>query len=63
MLLLLAGYGLAAVAFYSYIYLTAGDDPKQTASTQPAVSGASPDSSKPICATHSAIRSSHSLDG
>lgn len=29
MLLLLAGYGLAAVVFYGYIYLTARPDPYQ----------------------------------
>jgi hypothetical protein len=33
MLLLIAGYGLAAIAFYAYIYLTAQPDPNDLTST------------------------------
>ena len=33
MLLLIAGYGLAAAAFYAYIYLTAQPDPHERSST------------------------------
>ena len=34
MLLLLAGYGLAAVVFYGYIYLTARPDPYQASPSE-----------------------------
>ncbi|MCC2667837.1 MAG: hypothetical protein K0Q72_308 [Armatimonadetes bacterium] len=55
MLLLIAGYGLAAIAFYAYIYLTAQPDPSECRS---GLDNQCPEASLPLSVPAGAVNSS-----